>query len=187
MFGCRVVLDEPAVIALYQPTGAPISRRLGPRGGPRGRSLPSSEWDGRRSIETWGYRPTVRLHPVGKSYAVIRTWVEADQDFAGWYVNLEQPWTRTEVGFDSRDDVLDVVVTDDLGECNLKDEDELAFSVESGVMTKQEAEQIRHTAREAIEDVQRRRWPFDPQAWASIRPIDLGTRLEFPEGWDRPA
>jgi hypothetical protein len=39
-------------------------------------------------------------------------------------VNLEQPWTRTALGFDSRDDVLDVTVTDNLSQCKLKDEDE---------------------------------------------------------------
>ncbi len=42
------------------------------------------------------------------AYSVIRTWCESDLRFNGWYVNLESPWVRTTVGFDSRDDILDV-------------------------------------------------------------------------------
>jgi len=86
------------------------------------------------------------LHPVGRSYSVIRTWLQAEERFHGWYVNLEQPWVRTEVGFDSRDDVLDVTVTDDLRECTLKDEDQLDFEVDLGTLTQDEAQSIRATA-----------------------------------------
>lgn len=183
--GCRVLLDEPGVIALLQPTGAPISRRGGTRAGPRGRSLPSREWDGSRLTGTWDYPPTVRLHPVGRSYSVIRTWVQADQEFTGWYVNLEQPWTRTDVGFDSRDDVLDVVVADDLSECSLKDEDEFGFAVESGAISTQEEASIRLAAHQAMEDVALRRWPFDAAGWPAVTPRDLTAPVEFPDGWDR--
>ncbi len=36
------------------------------------------------------------------------------------------PWARTTLGFDWRDDVLDVMASDDLDECMLRDEDDLA-------------------------------------------------------------
>ena len=183
---CRVVLDEPDVIALFQPTGAPVSPRIGTRAGPRGRSFGGRDWDGTRSIDTWGHPPTVRLHPVGKSYSVIRTWVQADQEFKGWYVNLEQPWTRTEIGFDSRDDVLDVVVADDLNGCTLKDEDELDFAVESCSLTVQEEASIRRAASGAIEDVERGQWPFDETAWEKLAPPERVELIELPTGWDQP-
>jgi len=146
VYVCRVLADEHDVVAVVQPTGAEISRRAGRRVGPPGRPLPSLGWDGSRAAGVWDRPPAVRLHPVGRSYSVIRTWLQAEERFHGWYVNLEQPWVRTEVGFDSRDDVLDVTVTDDLRECTLKDEDQLDFEVDLGTLTQDEAQSIRATA-----------------------------------------
>lgn len=38
------------------------------------------------------------------------------------YVNIEEPWQRTPIGFDSRDHLLDIVVTVDLSTWHWKDE-----------------------------------------------------------------
>lgn len=73
---------------------------------------------------------------------MIRTWVVENQQFAEWCVNLEQPWARTTVGFDSRDDVLDVSVSANLGEWQLKDADELEFAVDVGLFTPTEARSV---------------------------------------------
>ena len=127
----------------------------------------------------------VRLHPIGRSYSVIRTWLEGEERFHGWYVNLEQPWIRTTVGFDSRDDVLDITVTDDLGDWSLKDEDELDFAVRVGKLTSDEARSIHATAESAIEDLARRRWPFDDSAWKGFRPSPCDDPLVLPVGWDQ--
>lgn len=143
-------------------------------------------WDGSRSIGVWEQATTVRLHPIGRSYSVIRTWTEADRRFHGWYVNLEQPWVRTAVGFDSRDDVLDVTVTDDLSECGLKDEDELDFDVEVGKLTATDARSIRSTAESAIDDIKRRHWPFEDVAWHAFQPVLDDQPPDLPVGWDKP-
>jgi predicted RNA-binding protein associated with RNAse of E/G family len=117
---------------------------------------------------------------------VIRNWLAAEERFHGWYVNLEQRWVRTAVGFDSRDDVLDVTFTDDLGECTLKDEDELDFALEVGKLTPGEARLIRATAVSAINDVTSRRWPFDEEAWQTLRPSRYDPPVDLPLGWDDP-
>jgi hypothetical protein len=150
VFGCRVLVDDPDMVAIVQPTGAPVVRRLGARGGPQGRTLLPDKWNGKRATSVWNQPPVVRLHPVGRSYSVIRTWVAAERRFAGWYVNLEQPWVRTTIGFDSRDDILDVVVSDDLGACRLKDEDELALAVGLAQIAMDDANAIRATATAVI-------------------------------------
>lgn len=184
VFGCRVLLDEPDVAAVVQPTGSPIMRRIAERGGPKGRSLLPGTWDGSRREDRWDRPPCVRLHPVGRSYSVIRTWIAEDERFSGWYVNLEQPWTRTPVGFDSRDDVLDVTVSADLTEFQLKDEDELEFAVEIGQFTKSEAQAIHATAESAVDDIVNRRWPFDSATWNRVLPAALLEATELPDGWD---
>jgi predicted RNA-binding protein associated with RNAse of E/G family len=143
-------------------------------------------WDGSRAERVWDRAPAVRLHPVGRSYSVIRTWLEAEERFHGWYVNLEQPWVRTTVGFDSRDDVLDIIVTDDLRECTLKDEDELDFAVDEGKLTPGDTRSIRATSDSAIKDVTSRRWPFVESAWQALRPTGCDQPLDLPLGWDNP-
>jgi len=117
---------------------------------------------------------------------VIRTWLENEARFHGWYVNLEQPWVRTTMGFDSRDDVLDVIVTDDLGQCTLKDEDELNFAVNVGKLTSDEARSIRATAESAIDDITNRRWPFDERYWQAFRPARYDEPVGLPSGWEQP-
>lgn len=126
----------------------------------------------------------MRLHPVGRSYSVIRTWVVEAAAFDGWYVNLEQPWVRTAVGFDSRDDVLDVTVSADLREWQLKDADELRFAVEAGDLTAEEARAIHAAAASATDDIAHRRWPFDESAWGRWSPQHLLQPAALPPGWE---
>lgn len=183
-FGCRVLLDEDEVAAVVQPTGSTITRRIGERGGPQGRSLLPGTWDGSREESTWDRPPSVRLHPVGRSYSVIRSWVSEEERFTGWYVNLEQPWSRTVVGFDSRDDVLDITASADLSEWQLKDVDELEFAVEVGVVTRAEAGAVRSAAESAVDDLVHRRWPFDEATWERLRPQELLRPAGLPDGWD---
>lgn len=182
IFGCRVLLDEPDVAAVVQPTGSPIMRRVAQRGGPNGRSFLPGTWDGSRRESRWDRPPCVRLHPVGRCYSVIRTWLTKEERFDGWYVNLEQPWSRTPVGFDSRDDVLDVTVSEDLSEWQLKDADELEFAVEVGLLTSTEAQSIRTNAELAIDDITHRRWPFDDSTWRRVLPHDLLEPTTLPDG-----
>src|SRR5687768_15118107 len=76
VLACRVLVDDAEIVAVVQPTGAAISRRVAQRGGPNGRSFIPGTWNGERRQTTWERPPVVRLHPVGRAYSVIRTWVE---------------------------------------------------------------------------------------------------------------
>ena len=57
VFGCRVLLDEPKVVAVVQSTGSPIMRRIAERGGPNGRSLIPGTWNGSRERHGSGHQP----------------------------------------------------------------------------------------------------------------------------------
>ena len=187
VFACRVLVDEPEVIAVVQPTGAPVARRVGVRGGPGGRAMVPGGWDGMsRAITTWDGPPACRVHPVGRPYSVIRWWDASMRRHRGWYVNVEQTWVRSPLGFDSRDHILDVVVADDLSSSVLKDEDELAYAVEVGKVSRAEADVIRAAAADAIEDVAKRRWPFDESAWSAFEPLESVEVPALPDGWDQP-
>lgn len=177
-------MDLADVAAVVQPTGSPIVRRIADRGGPNGRSYIPGTWDGSRRASTWDRTPTVRLHPVGRSYSVIRDWLPDEAKFHGWCVNLEQPWRRTTVGFDSRDDVLDITLTDDLTDWSLKDADELEFAVEVGQLTEAEEQAIHQAAESALDDIARRRWPFDDASWSQDLPDSLLQPPTLPDRWD---
>lgn len=115
---------------------------------------------------------------------MIRTWIVEAESFEGWYVNLERPWTRTAVGFDSRDDVFDITVSPDLGDWRLKDDDELDFAVEVGLFTLDEAVEIRASAASAVDDIVNRRWPFDDATWDRVLPQQLLEPSALPVGWE---
>jgi hypothetical protein len=80
--------------------------------------------------------------------------------FQGWYVNLQRPLTRTERGFSTVDDFLDIVVEAD-GAWRWKDEDELAMAIERGRLSALEAMEIRAEGERMARLIERRAWPFD--------------------------
>jgi Protein of unknown function (DUF402) len=180
----NVVRDSETETVLFQAAGTPGMRRQGPRGGPQGRSLLERAWDGGYERFAWRGPSTMRLHPRDAEFSVIRRWDPVTGRCRGWYVNLERRWSRTPIGFDSRDDVLDVVAEPDLSACRLKDEDELAWSVQTGEFTAAQAAAIRRTAADVCERIQAGAWPFQEAAWDRLRPEPGWPDPALPPGWD---
>jgi hypothetical protein len=73
--------------------------------------------------KTWGENDVLILMPPGAAHSVW--WFFRPGGFAGWYVNLETPYTRHDEGVDATNQVLDVVVAPDRTWV-WKDEDEMA-------------------------------------------------------------
>jgi hypothetical protein len=179
--GNLVACDEQ-VIAIFQPVGAPTRKRTGRRGGPRGCMVPGG-WDGGHAEGTWSGAPNVRLHVRGLAMAVIRGWDADAGSFRGWYVNLEMPWQRSPVGFDSRDLILDVTAADDLSGCSLKDDDQLSWVTEQGGLTAADAAWIREQGRQAAQRVARREFPFDAD-WSRFAPEPAWPVPQMPTRWN---
>lgn len=175
-----VVEDTPEFTALYQPTGTISARHSGRRDGPRGALRPGA-WDGTFDEIEWTGPPTIRLHPIGAGYSVIRYWI--NDSWRRWYINLEAPWRRTRIGFDSRDEVLDLVPADDLSTVELKDEDEFEWACGAGVIDGHRAALIRSRADAAVADVTARRWPFDAD-WSRWTPDPGWPRPSLPSDWN---
>lgn len=178
-----VVDDGPDSIALLQTAGSPYKARSGRRrfaAGKRALTVPGG-WDGTYMDKTWA-RNTVRVHDVAQGYSVIRDWNSETGAFQGWYVNLELPWRRTPVGFDTRDLVLDVRIDDDLGGWGWKDEEELEWSQEMGLMSAETAALARVQGKSAVADIEARRNLFDVDRWAAWAPPSLGAPA-MPAGW----
>ena len=183
VFAAVVLEDGPSFTALFQPKGAPCKRRSGERSGPAGRQMLPGGWEGRHDDRAFAGPSTARVHPVGSGFAVLRHWDEHRRRYQGWYVNLERPWRRTPIGFDSHDDVLDLTVADDLSHWQWKDVEELAWAVEVGTMSRLDADQARAAGQAAIEAIERRAGPFDDEAWTSWVPPPLSVP-KLPDEWD---
>ncbi|WP_157970605.1 DUF402 domain-containing protein [Nakamurella deserti] len=143
-----VIADEASYAALYQPAGSTLVTRTGRRGGPQGRNMYPDGWDGGHRESPWSGTGVLRVHRRGDPWSVWRWW-----DAGGWrpgcYVNLEEPWRRTRLGFDTRDWVLDLVLDGD-GRPHWKDADELAWCEAVGTVTAEHAARVRDAGRQAL-------------------------------------
>jgi hypothetical protein len=163
-----VVQDGEKEVVLYLPAGSVGKHRTGMRGGPHDRML--LKWDGGHADMTWKRTNVVRLYRLGDPYSLWLAFEVATWDLAWRYINLEEPWRRTAIGFDSRDLYLDLVAGPAGDDWEWKDEDELAWVVEQGRIDVARAVQIRAYGERAVEAVrsvgsleQWRAWRPDPR------------------------
>ena len=157
-----VVEDDAEHVVLFIGAGSPMKTRCGPDGVPLARELPYAErfalpWklcDG-----VWSGYSVLMLTPARAGHSFWAIWDE-QWKFQQWYVNLQEPLRRTPFGFDTADNVLDLVIERDLT-WRWKDEHELEEAVRVGRFTSEEAEAVREEGRRAIATLEARAWPFD--------------------------
>ena len=171
-----VVEDRPDLLVSYLPEGAPFAFAEGDWPGPTGQH----PWHGRGAWEGHG---VLMLQRPGDRYAVWHFWDGPERAFAGWYLNLQRPFRRTAVGYDTEDLELDVWVAAG-GEWSFKDEELLDVRVREGRFTADEVASIRRLGDEigSMLDRDDRWWDA---SWASWQP-DQGWRSPtLRPDWDR--
>jgi hypothetical protein len=160
-----VVRDEPSLLALWIPKGAPTKI-------PPGSGIPRDEW----TLEDGAFQTdALRLVTPGAAHSILLFFERGE--LHSWYVNVERPLRRSAVGFDYLDLELDVRIWPN-GSWELEDEDELAEAQRLGVVSADEAAEARAEARRVIES-----WPF-PTGWEKWRPDPAWEIPELPGGWD---
>jgi predicted RNA-binding protein associated with RNAse of E/G family len=141
--------------------------------------LPVGEW--RLAELPWGGDGILSFAWPDTPFAALAYRYEGHE--AGWYVNLQDPLRRTAVGFDTRDHVLDVLVSSDGSGWRWKDEDELAEAVRLGLYSAQEAALFRAAGEAAVRRIRGGAPPFDRE-WRDWRPDPAWGPLGLPPGWD---
>lgn len=172
-----VVQDVEDQRMLYTPNG--IRLMVAGRAGTKLR-LPETVWD---LVErTWTKGPILSFSWPSEGHAILlffhpnwTPWI--------WYVNIEAPLRQTELGFDTEERVLDVVVAPDRSSWEWKDQDELAEAVRQGLFTSAQAAEFRAEAERALQRLLDREPPFD-RDWTTWRPEPSWPVPELPPGWN---
>jgi len=183
-----VVRDEDDLLVLWCPGGTPWKVAATPpgRAGPANRTdwyvdlLLRRDWV---LVDDVWRTPTLWLLRAAEWRAV---WVSLPAPAEGWqwYVNLQEPFVRTEAGIRATDLMLDVAVASD-GSWRWKDERDFEALVAHGLVDAATAGHVRAEAQRSVEEIARRAPPFDGE-WLAWRPDPAWPRPELPHGWELP-
>jgi uncharacterized protein DUF402 len=182
---CRIVEDNERLLALFIAAGSKY--KAGPKRTAAGKlsmpraPLPPDEYVWRKD--------TLRLMFPGRQHSVWLSWVNTgvSRAFSGYFVNMEEPFRRTAVGFDTQDHTLDIEVTPELS-WKWRDTQELDEHVKHGFYTASLASEAWREGRRAIDEILRgthpcldgwrdwepdARWevPRVPAEWSSVPPV----------------
>jgi Protein of unknown function (DUF402) len=104
----RVVGDDERGLLLWQPDGGDLATLVDADGNTPHEVTPDQMQEPRLTLRAW-QTDVLILMPPRASYSVW--WFFEDGGFSGWYANLEEPYVRRHDGVQTRDHVLDIVVT----------------------------------------------------------------------------
>jgi hypothetical protein len=170
-FPAIVVADDDDLVVLYQPHATIAKRMKGDRGSVSGQGTSSqlapASWDGEYEDYVYSGPNVLRAYRQGDGFSIIRSVSNDLTSVSGWYINIELPWRRTAIGFDSRDLVLDLRRRDE--RWIWEDEDELEWAVEHGTISEKEENFARSSAKLALEAAESNSGAFGIQ-WASYLP-----------------
>ena len=168
-----VVRDDADLVALYIPAGSTFMRW--DTSVPGRRELVEGEW--RRDV--------LRLMFPDKGYSIWLFWEGEGRPFTTYYVNFEEPFRRTAVGFDTNDHTLDIMVKPSL-EWEWKDRPEFEALIANGHFSAEFGESVEAAAQEVLGLIARREAPFSA-GWETWTPPGDWRRPELHARWrDEP-
>ncbi len=165
----RIVCDQEELVALWIPEGAEYRAWERLPGGAR--RLAPARWR----------RETLRLMFPGRAHSVWCSWEGPSRTFRMYYINFEEPFRRTAIGFDTNDHALDIVVWPDY-RWEWKDLDEFEALARQGVFTEAFARAVRAESELVLSELERRTGVFEGE-WSRWQPPSRWTIPELPRGW----
>ena len=181
-----VVADDGDELILWCPKGTvrkvpvtPPSRRS-PGSRPEWFAERLSRCDWELADSTWDVS-TLWILRQGEWHSV---WVSFRDggDHLGYYINLQEPYRRTEVGIRTMDLMLDVIV-DYHGSWRWKDQDDFEMLTTRQLIDAAVAQRVWDEATRAVRSCELREAPFDG-TWTAWRPDRAWAVPRLPRGWD---
>ncbi|WP_091346465.1 DUF402 domain-containing protein [Micromonospora rhizosphaerae] len=155
----RVVSDDTHGLLLWHPAGSDFARLVDADGNTQHEITLDQMRDPKLTILTWQEYDILVLMPPAAAYSVW--WFFRDGVFAGWYVNLEEPYVRRPDGVDTTDLVLDLVVTPQR-QWEWKDTDEFAERIGNPLyFDRATADAARAEGERLIKLIETGEFPFD--------------------------
>jgi len=152
----RVVRDSDELLVTYIPPGAPFTFPPGPEPHP---------WSTRSGWEGHG---VLMLQRPGEAHAIWVFWQGPHREHHGWYVNFQEPFRRTEHGYDTQDLELDIWIAAG-GGWAWKDAEVLEQRIAEGRFTREQVDATWAEGRKVAAQLDAgRRW-WDPR-WALWEP-----------------
>ena len=151
-----VVQDTVDVIALYMPAGV-LGKDTDHK--PTPKELLSAEKINIADCQ-WNRTDVLFLIVPGDSFSTYIMWETGTKNLDCWDINLQEPIRRTEIGFDTMDNMLDVVISPDMTEWKWKDDDEFAEAQKVGFYSLEKAREIWAEGEKAIKFVTSERRSF---------------------------
>jgi hypothetical protein len=172
-----VVEDNGDEVVTYLPEGAEIGFVDGAWPTPDGRH----PWFGKTHWEGHG---CLMVQRQGDPFAVWHFWTGLSRDFACWYINLQADFVRTDIGYDTQDFELDLVVSPD-GSYVVKDLEVLEDWVAEGRFTPELVAWIRELGGQLTDDLDAGRHWWD-RSWSDWSPPADWSGARLPADWHLP-
>jgi hypothetical protein len=176
-----VVEDTPDQVVLYVRPGAQVAVAVDDGGNEL--RIPDRPWH-LELREVRAYSILSFAWPDTPYAVLLRR--DPDGNVRDWYVNIQEPLRRTELGFDTVDHALDVLIAQDRTSWSWKDEDELAEAIAAGLFTDEDARAFRAAGVRGLERVVRGEPPFDRDG-RTWRPDPTWRAPELMPGWETPS
>ncbi|MDP9311232.1 MAG: DUF402 domain-containing protein [Chloroflexota bacterium] len=175
-----VVQDTARLIALYIAPGTIYKHPRTPHGEP----VPDTMIDEWVLIDQqWAGGGALYLSEPDAPYALILFWNENHAEFLAWYVNVQEPYRRTALGFDYLDLELDLVVKANRTTWYWKDEAKFAKLQQYGRISREQARGLRDAAERILAHIQHGH-PFFASGWEQWAPPANWPIPSLPEGWE---
>jgi hypothetical protein len=145
-------------------------------------------WPTENGLHPWYPKPHWEGHGVliaqrpGDPYAVWHFWEGGHRRFASWYLNLQEPFRRSAIGYDTQDYELDIVVQPD-GQWLFKDDEKMEARIAQGRYSVDEVVSIREVGRQLGEMLDAKATWWDP-ALATWEPDPAWIAPQLPSGWE---
>lgn len=135
----------------------------------------------------WRKTDVLILIVPGDSFSTYLMWEAGTKNVDCWYINLQEPIRRTPIGFDTLDNMLDIVINPDMTEWEWKDADEFAAAQKVGYYSIEKANAIWSEGEKAVSLVMTKRrsiykqwenWQANPE-WEIPKLSPLWDKLNF--------
>ncbi|MEU5938120.1 DUF402 domain-containing protein [Micromonospora sp. NPDC047548] len=178
----RVVADDEEGLLLWHPAGSDFARLVDADGNTQHEVTVDQMRDPKLTVLTWQGYDILVLMPPQAAYSVW--WFFQEGLFAGWYVNLEEPYVRRPDGVDTNDLILDIVVTPQR-QWEWKDTDEFDERIGNPLyFDSVTAAAVRAEGERLIKLVEAGDFPFDGR-YTDFRPDQRWPVLRLPADLDR--